>query len=104
MSSITVDFASDTDMYEFIGLLHFIKDAQLLNNDQLMLLNRSIDSIVVSTRYAIFVAGRKLLEGPLKDLNIMFDNEVNAHSKKVEIRELKDNKWVPIRIRQLNRY
>lgn len=104
MPSITIDFSSDADMHEFIGLLHFIKDAELLDNDQSTLLNRSIDSIVISTQYAIFVAGRKSIEGSLKDLNIIFNNEVNAHNKKVEIRELKDNVWVPIRTRQLNHY
>ena len=48
----------------------------------------------------IWVSGQKLKEGSLEDLNKMFAQEIISHSATVEIRELRNGSWTPIRSRR----
>lgn len=51
----------------------------------------------------LFVSGKKLIEGNLKDISRRFHQEVAAHSGSVEIRELRGDTWKVIRSRKLQK-
>ncbi len=48
---------------------------------------------------ALFVAGQKMQEGNLAELNKLFTQEITQHRGSVQIREYRDDKWVVIRQR-----
>ena len=50
---------------------------------------------------ALYVAGQKMLEGSLADLNVRFDQEITQHSGTVQIREQRGDQWHIIRQRLL---
>lgn len=52
---------------------------------------------------ALFVSGKKLIEGSLSDMQKRFDQETASHSASVEIRELREGEWKTIRSRKSQR-
>lgn len=48
---------------------------------------------------ALFVAGQKMTEGTLEELNKLFDQEITQHSGSVQVREMRGEKWHIIRQR-----
>lgn len=48
---------------------------------------------------ALFVSGKKLVDGNLADLNKRFELEVGSHSGSVEIREKRGDEWTTVRRR-----
>lgn len=52
---------------------------------------------------ALFVSGRKMLEGTLAELQKRFQQEVDSHKASVHLKELQDGEWVTIRSRTLQR-
>lgn len=49
---------------------------------------------------AIFIAGQKLHEGQLSEMNKVFEQELAAHSGSVIMKELRGGEWVEIRARR----
>ena len=49
----------------------------------------------------LWVSGQKLIEGSYTDMNKRFSEEIVAHSARVEVKEMRDGKWVTIRSRRL---
>ena len=49
---------------------------------------------------ALFVSGKKLIEGFLSDMQKRFEQETAAHSASVEIRELREGEWKVVRSRK----
>ncbi len=52
---------------------------------------------------ALFVSGRKMLEGSLAELQQRFQQEVDSHKGSVHLKELQEGEWVTIRSRTLQR-
>lgn len=52
---------------------------------------------------ALFVSGRKMLEGTLAELEKRFLQEVDSHKASVQLKELRDGEWTVIRSRTLQR-
>jgi len=52
---------------------------------------------------ALFVSGKKLVEGSLSDMQKRFDQEMASHSASLEIRELREGEWKTIRSRKQQR-
>lgn len=50
---------------------------------------------------ALFVAGKKMAEGNLAELNRRFTQEITQHSGSVQIREMRDGEWTVIRQRPM---
>lgn len=49
---------------------------------------------------ALFVSGKKMIEGQLSDVQRRFSQETASHSASVEIRELRGGEWKVIRSRK----
>ena len=52
---------------------------------------------------ALFISGKKIIEGSLSDLRRRFQQEVDSHSATVELRELRGGLWVTIQSRRQQR-
>ena len=48
---------------------------------------------------ALFISGQKMKEGSLEELNKLFVQEITQHRGSVQLREMRDDKWVIIRQR-----
>lgn len=53
--------------------------------------------------YALFVAGKKLVEGSLEQMDLRFKQETGSHSASVELRRYHLGQWTPIRSRRIQR-
>lgn len=52
---------------------------------------------------ALFVSGRKMIEGTLAELQKRFKQEVDSHKANVQLKELRDGEWITIQSRTLQR-
>jgi hypothetical protein len=55
----------------------------------------------LSNKCAVFVAGKKLIEGDLKDMNIRFSQECGVHSASVSLKQFTNGEWSEIKARRL---
>lgn len=54
----------------------------------------------VEPKFALFVSGKQIVDGPQSTLNVRFDQEVASHSGSVEIRKYDLGKWTVVRSRR----
>lgn len=117
MHTILLTFDTEHERHEFIEL---IKDAanrlEVLgaqNETQAMWqprLKKLLDTAIMDAqvckcdnptpeKHALFVAGKKMCEGTLSEMQQRFQQEINQHSGSVQIRALRNEGWTTIRQR-----
>lgn len=101
---LTIPFTKQSDLVKFVSLVRdyaniddldgqFIRDA----------IDGKLGKISDDQRaVALYVSGQKLIEGPLSDMKLRFKQEVDGHSGNVELREMRDGKWITIQSRRNN--
>jgi len=117
MKTILLTFENETERNEYISLLRnmaaymispptkTVASSDVKTNGELILKvleTVKFDPPVKSDSerlVALFVAGQKMQEGSLTELNKLFTQEITQHRGSVQIRELRDDKWVVIRQR-----
>lgn len=55
----------------------------------------------LSNKCAVFVAGKKLIEGDHKDMSIRFSQECGVHSASVSLKQFTNGEWSEIKARRL---
>lgn len=119
-SNVLFSFQNTTIRDKFIEVLNTMSDAMIKsdlhpgyeerqNNGKL--LKEAINTIRLNPPVksdnerscALWVSGKKMLEGTLKELNTKFEEEIQSHSASVNIKELVDGQWLTIRERKIKR-
>lgn len=118
VKSILFTFEDEHSRDHFIQILNEVSTAMLLSSNAKdyetrknngTLLKDTLNTVkfdpqlkVNSDRQCgLWVSGQKLIEGSYSDMNKRFDDEIVAHSARVEVKEMRDGKWVSIRSRRL---
>jgi hypothetical protein len=118
VKSILFTFENDTDRDQFLQVVKEAADRMIKSDDvpdgyterakNGALIQKTLDTIKLDPpvkadherQCGIWVSGQKLKEGPLDELNKMFNQEIAAHSANVELRELRGGDWNVIRSRR----
>ena len=109
MKTILLTFEDETKRDEYLKLMR-VTAANLVSSgdaESTKIIIDAIDSVkfdpsVKSSserQTALFIAGRKMSEGSLEELNKLFVREITQHSGSVQIREMYDGEWRVIRQR-----
>jgi len=119
MKTVLFSFASDKERDHFLEMLKDISDTMVspestardggeVRAADAALIQRTLDNIRLDPpvrsaeerQGALYVAGQKLVEGSIADMNKRFEQEIASHGGTVEIRELRGGQWVSVRTRR----
>ena len=119
MKTILLSFADDEVRDEFLALLKVYADATIASDDVSEgyeqrkangeLLLGALNAITLDPPIkedherttSIWIAGQKLHEGPMSEMNKVFEQELASHSGSVIMKELRGGEWVEIRARRM---
>jgi hypothetical protein len=116
-STVLFTFQDATQRDKFVQLIKYTSLGAVSVDDILLSLeNQELLKIAVKSAsndpqvridedklVGLFVAGKKLVEGNLKDIRRRFHQEIAAHSGSVEIRELRGDTWKVLQSRKLQK-
>lgn len=105
MPVMQVPFSQQNDLTKFVQLINEYASADAVNGKFVKdALAGRLGKVSSGERVvALFVSGRKMVEGSLTELQQRFQQEVDSHSANVHLKELQDGEWVTIRSRTLQR-
>ncbi len=114
MKTVLFTFPSDTVRDKFFKMVKEASESLVLSEDPLEKSNGEILKATLNTIrldpplkpehervVAMFVGGKKLLEGTLEDLKKKFQEETAAHKASVDLKELREGEWVVIQSRRM---
>ena len=119
MKTVLFSFADDESRDEFLALLRTYADATIGSDDvpegyeqrkaNGELLLASLNTVTLDPPIkedherttSIWITGQKMHEGPMSEMNKVFEQELASHSGSVIMKELRGGEWVEIRARRM---
>jgi hypothetical protein len=109
MKTILLTFEDESQRDEYLKIVRTMA-ASLISSgdpDSTKLIVNTLDNVKFDPpvrsdserQTALFVAGQKMTEGSLEELNKLFAQEITQHSGSVQIREMREGDWHIIRQR-----
>lgn len=111
MKTVLFSFADHEVRDQFLQLVKSGADAMLKSEKQVAdgeLLQTSLNTVTLDPPIkedherttSIWISGQKLHEGPMSEMNKVFEQELGAHSGSVVMKELCGGEWAEIRARR----
>jgi hypothetical protein len=108
MKTVLFSFADDEIRDQFLGLLRDAAETIKEPEDAADLIKGTLNTVVLDPpikedherMVAIWITGQKMHEGPLSEMQRVFDQELGAHSGSVVMKELRGGEWLEIRARR----
>ncbi len=111
MKNLLLTFKDDKTRDDFLRLLHDLTTRDTTAQMEGELIKATLETARLNPALksdhervaAIFVSGKKMVEGTLSNMRQRFQQEVDSHKATVEIKELREGIWTTIQARRLQR-
>ncbi len=107
MSNVLFTFENEDQRNDFLKLIRNLGNVYAIlpdeyhgkiDTDKIL---SSIEIDIPTTRsYGLWISGKKMLEGPYEKINTLFNQEIKTHSANIELKEMRNGKWITIRSRR----